>query len=67
MRSVRGGCKSVRMCVGEWYLSVFMYSLHMHVLTPTQLIAKAEALAKERQKAEERKVQSTFSVLQACY
>ena len=42
-------------------------SVHMHVLTPTQLIAKAEAREKERQKAEERKVQSTFSVLQACY
>ena len=40
-----------------------MYSVHMHVLTPTQLIAKAEAREKERQKAEERKVQSTFSVL----
>ena len=38
----------------------------MHVLTPTQLIVKAEAREKERQKAEERKVQSTFSVLQAC-
>ena len=67
MRSVCGGCKSVCMCVGEVYLSVFMYSVHMHVLTPTQLIAKAEAREKERQKAEERKVQSTFSDLQACY
>ena len=44
-----------------------MYSVHMHVLTPTQLIAKAKAREKERQKAEERKVQSTFSVLQVCY
>ena len=47
------------MCVHDG-LALSMYSEHIHVHAPTQLIAKAEAREKERQKAEERKVLSTL-------